>query len=502
MVYLRFYAYFCIMEKKIKTLYILSIAAIVAFLAMQVYWLYNRYEYSLSEYENISIDKISSAISEYDKIRIGQSPVRKEATKVQSTFNMNTDIDSTGNRKRTVTVRTRELNGRKLLGITEPRELTPEEMTRLSQLVMDSLDMVDAKVATVDASGAPSDGIAWNAMKNFESEIQSPFAVEGIDSILRKHDLHAEISLIIQDSVTWEPVTIRHSSMLSPRLRVVTPYSELERKAVVIECAIPTSEILSGMGWTLVLALILSIFLIICLVWQIKTIVRLSRLDKMRNSFITTMIHELKRPISTLKMCVSGIANDKLMEDARLRHELTGETRMALDNLSAYFSKLRDITFNDTEQIPLNITRLNLSRLVADVFSSAAVPGDKAVRFGNHVDAELEISADRTHIFNIISNLVENAIKYSGDAVDIDVEATDNDGQIAIRVSDNGNGIPESDMTRIFTRFYRGRASDSDIPGMGLGLAYVKLLVEAHGGDITVKSKPDEGTSFTIELPQ
>lgn len=106
------------------------------------------------------------------------------------------------------------------------------------------------------------------------------------------------------------------------------------------------------MGWTLALAVVLSLFLIHCLLWQIKTIVKLTRLDKMRNSFITTMIHELKRPISTLKMCVSGIDNDKLMEDNQLRHELTGEIRMALDNLSAYFSKLRDITFNNVEQIP------------------------------------------------------------------------------------------------------------------------------------------------------
>lgn len=91
------------------------------------------------------------------------------------------------------------------------------------------------------------------------------------------------------------------------------------------------------MGWTLVLATVLSIFLIMCLVWQIKTIAKLTRLDKMRNLFVTTMIHELKRPISTLKMYVSGIESDKLMADTDFRKEVAGETRMALDNLSAYF---------------------------------------------------------------------------------------------------------------------------------------------------------------------
>ena len=135
------------------------------------------------------------------------------------------------------------------------------------------------------------------------------------------------------------------------------------------------------MGWTLALAVVLSLFLIHCLLWQIKTIVKLTRLDKMRNSFITTMIHELKRPISTLKMCVSGIDNDKLMEDNQLRHELTGEIRMALDNLSAYFSKLRDITFNNVEQIPLNVSSFNLTVLVDSVIKSITVPSTKDVVF-------------------------------------------------------------------------------------------------------------------------
>lgn len=133
------------MEKRIKILYVLSIAAILAFLGMQVYWLYNRFEYSITEYENISIDKISKAIDEYNSYRAKHTMI-KEATRVQSSYSMNNDLDSMGTRKRTVTVRTRELNGRKLLGIAEERKLTPDEMKRLQELVLDSLEMVDAKI--------------------------------------------------------------------------------------------------------------------------------------------------------------------------------------------------------------------------------------------------------------------------------------------------------------------------------------------------------------------
>ncbi len=270
----------------------------------------------------------------------------------------------------------------------------------------------------------------------------------------------------------------------------------------MIECEIPSSEILSSMGWTLALAVVLSLFLILCLVWQINTIVRLTRLDKMRNSFITTMIHELKRPISTLKMCVSGIDNDKLMEDAQLRHELTGETRKALDNLSAYFSKLRDITFNNVDQIPLNVTSINLFELVDSVITSIQLPSSKNVVFENNVPCKLEVSADRSHLMNILTNLIENAVKYSGEDVMIKIYAEAISEGIKILVEDNGNGIASTDQSKIFNRFYRGKASTTDIPGMGLGLAYVKLLTDAHGGEISVESTEGVGSSFSIKLPQ
>ncbi len=490
------------MEKKIKIIYILSIVAILAFLGMQVYWLYGRYEYSLMEYEDSTVLAVAEALNEYNKARARGSASEGDTVKVHSHFQMSHGMDSIGKQIRTVTVKTNVINGRKLLGIAENRKLTPDEMKRLEELVMDSLEMVEAKIATIDASSAPSDGTAWNAMKNFEREVQSPFTVDGIDSTLRKHDLTADISLILQDSVRWEPVVARHNSMLSPRLKITTPYSELEKKAVVIECEIPSSEILRSMGLTLAIASVLSLLLILCLVWQLKTIVKLTRLDKMRNSFITTMIHELKRPISTLKMCVSGIDNDKLMEDDQLRHELTGETRIALDNLSAYFSKLRDITFNNVEQIPLNITSFNLAALVDGGVNSDTLPSAREVVLENTVAADYEIYADRSHLMNILTNLIENAIKYSGDEVTIKIKAVRTPDGCQITVEDNGNGIPAADISRIFNRFYRGKASTSDIPGMGLGLAYVKLLTDAHGGEISVESTEGVGSSFSIILPQ
>jgi len=490
------------MEKRIKTLYILSIVAILAFLGMQVYWLYARYEYSIKEYENRMQVVIDEILKDYNKLRVQYSSGDNGVTMIQTTKNLNTDVDSTGQQRRTATVITKAFNVNELLGIKEKRALTREEKERLASIVADDVEATESRKASFDVSSAPSDGVVWNAMRNYEIEAKSPFSVKSVDSLLRKEKIDAEVTLSVTDSMMWNVTIVPHFSFLKPHFTMVIPYSEIERKAVVIDCKIPTSEVVKDMVWTLILAFMLSLFLILCLVWQIKTIAKLTRLDKMRNSFITTMIHELKRPISTLKMCVSGIENDKMMEDDKLRHELTGETRSALDNLSAYFSKLRDITFNNVEQIPLNITSFNFLELLEEVVRFITLPSAKKVSFENNVPKEMEVSADRSHLMNILTNLIENAVKYSGDEVTVRIGAETTPDGCRIIVEDNGNGISATDKAKIFDRFYRGKASATDIPGMGLGLAYVKLLIEAHGGEISVESDERVGSTFNITLSQ
>lgn len=484
------------MEKRIKTLYIVTIIAIIVFLGMQVYWLYGRYEFSLREYEHHTEAVIADVIVEYNKERD-----KKGTGDINTSYSMSHGVDSAGNTSRKVTVSS-TFNGRKLLGIDEERNLTDEELERLAEIVSDSIQRVEEKKLSIDASTAPSDGAAWAAMRNFELEVQSPFTVQGLDSLLKKENIKAVISLTTTDSIIWKSAMHGHKSFVDPHFQIISPYSELERKAVIIDCKIPTAEVVREMGWTLVLAFVLSISLILCLIWQIKTIVKLSRLDKMRNSFITTMIHELKRPISTLKMCISGLDNKQMVNNQEIRNELLSETRTALDNLSAYFSKLRDITFNNVEQIPLNIQNANLHDLFDTVATATPRPSGKIVIIHNEISSDIVASADRSHLYNILNNLVENAVKYSGDSVEIKASANADKEYVEVSISDNGNGIPSGDLKHIFQRFFRGKASAGEQPGMGLGLAYVKLLVDAHGGEISVESTFRQGTCFTIKLPQ
>lgn len=496
------------MEKRIKALYLITIMAILAFLGMQVYWLYGRYEFSLKEYERDLSERIVKCVDDYNAVRWKSCDTRigyikdKDSDNILTvpTFSLRQVYGDTVKTTRTAKISTYLFSAHKLLGLEPGTPLSEEQKNKAMELAQTNM-ITAADSVVFDASGAKDENEAWTATQNVQTERKCPFTTEGIDSVLNNAGIKAETTLVRADSMVWNTTAGYHTSAFSPEISMTIPYSQLEGLTVRIVCAINPLEVLPGMWQTLIITIIISTLLIVCLVLQFSTVLKLSRLDKLRNSFITTMIHELKRPIATLKMCVSGIENEHMMADREVKAELISETRGALDNLSAYFSKLRDITFNDREQIPLNITSVNLRHLFDDVTDAAVIPSDKTVTFDNGIDPAMEIHADRTHLFNILNNLVENAVKYSGDSVGIKAHATETDENISIYVSDNGAGISSADLRHIFQRFYRGKASASEIPGMGLGLTYVKLLTDAHGGTVAVESTEGKGTCFTITLP-
>ena len=251
------------------------------------------------------------------------------------------------------------------------------------------------------------------------------------------------------------------------------------------------SPIIRRMAYTLLITILLSFFLVFCLVYQILTIRKQRHIEAIRQEFLHTMIHELKRPISTLKMCVSFMGNDRMMQDGESKQKILSSSYNELDNLTSYFSKLRDITFSDSTEIPLVKSRFSLRSLIEECIGKQNIPSGKEVRIEIVSEDDLEIRADRMHLANIVCNLLENAIKYSREAVTIRIDyQMREDRMVQISVEDNGIGITKADQRYVFDKFYRSEsAKDKAIPGIGLRLSYVKLLVEAHGGRISLDSR-------------
>lgn len=483
------------MEKRIKTLYIITIAAILAFLGMQGYWLYGRYEASLSEQEDRILATIKTEMDGYFNSYYSQ---KKNFSYVTS-YSISKSYDSIGSKSFNATIVWYDRDQVKYLPVKDPMKTNEENIKTVKDFMDNNANHIKKSYET---SNAPTEGDVWTAMQKADLEFESAMTVDRMDSIMVSIGVNGKSRLVELDTMVWNYSMIRHSFLMRPSAIVNIPYSELDRKIAEVEFTLSVGEVLKDMAGTLAIVGLISVFLITCLVFQINTVLRLTRLDRMRSSFVTTMIHELKRPISTLKMCLSGLENERMMQDAEIKTQMLSETRLALDNLSAYFSKLRDITFNNVEQIPLNTQSLSLHKLFDDVASSISAPSDKTVEIINDISQSLEISADSTHLYNILNNLVENAMKYSGESVQIRAAASVVNEDVEIRISDTGNGISSGDLKHIFKRFFRGKAAAGDQPGMGLGLAYVKLLVEAHGGVIEVESEEGRGTCFIVKLPQ
>lgn len=344
-------------------------------------------------------------------------------------------------------------------------------------------------------------------VKKYMLQVDVPFTLQRFDSVLaaKLPGIPFETDFCTpRDSlfVTRDTVALR-GTRLHPVVEMVYPYNPFGWQQVRITLHPPLQDLLLRMGRQLLGSLALILLLAVCLLFQIKTILKQRRIDELRKSYVNTMIHELKRPVQALKMCVSFLGDKTMRTDEQAMDEVVRDSISELDNLSAYLRKLRDMTLADDEQVQLAISTFDLRPVVEKLIRLQRAPEGKQVLFETRFTDNLMVVADPVHIANIIGNLVENAVKYSGSSVRILVECSLHGHKLILKVSDNGMGIPVSEQGKVFDKFYRGsNLSIRSLPGIGLGLSYVKLLVEAHRGTLSLTSRVGKGTAIEIILPQ
>ena len=493
------------MERRIKFIYCLTICVIIAYCVVQGYWLYGRYVLSLAEYENDVYATVSTCVEEDIAIRKALPLPRKlygnrfrriNNQKDSKTSTWAYDIYVLDTLKHSIDIP----DG------MDDQEYLLEYMTNLQDnRPFKASEGIERYEFSFENDDSTITNQVLEAIDRFIADNKQPFQRVRLDSILRSKGITAQsITTMKSDTMVWKSSMLPHTSVWQPVMTVSFPYNIFEREQVVVKVAIGGSAVIKRMANTLMITFLLSIILIFCLAYQMMTIRKQRHIEAIRQEFLHTMIHELKRPISTLKMCVSFMGNERMMQDEESKQKILNSSYRELDNLTSYFSKLRDITFGDVTEIPLVKSRFSLRGLIVECFSKQNIPSDKDVRMEIVVEDDVEIQADRMHMANIIGNLLENAIKYSYDAVNIRVDyLVRKDGLLQISVTDNGTGIARADQRYVFDKFYRSETAKVEgIPGIGLGLSYVKLLVEAHGGTISFESNEGKGTAFTILIPQ
>ncbi|MDE6342731.1 MAG: hypothetical protein K2K93_10465, partial [Muribaculaceae bacterium] len=268
------------MEKRIKALYIITIVAILAFLGMQVYWLYGRYVFSLAEYEGNLVRKISQSTEVYNGLRdsaenileSGDSIGRKMMFPVISLSITRGDTIRTSRR---VSIYTYSYHS--VLGLDSNVQLTKELREKAVNEVYDHNGQ-NRRIASdsvhYDASLAKDENETWAAAHNVVAAKDRPFTREGIDSVLRKDGIRADIRILQLDSMVWNKSVRNTGRLWNRELTVTIPYSQLEGKVVDISCRINPFEVLPMMWSTLAVVLVVTVLLIICLILQFGMVLK------------------------------------------------------------------------------------------------------------------------------------------------------------------------------------------------------------------------------------
>lgn len=229
----------------------------------------------------------------------------------------------------------------------------------------------------------------------------------------------------------------------------------------------------------------------------------LKKMEAYRREFLGNVSHELKTPITTIQGYVLTLLDGGL-KDKKINKKYLLRTAKNINRLIAIINDLEEISRIETGMLEMNFAKINFSLLVKDVFDFMEIKAAKrkiTLLYNPGLDKTIKVYADQSKIRQVLINLIDNSLKYGKEGGKTKISVFDMDDNYLIEITDNGIGIEQGDIPRIFERFYRTDKSRSrDMGGTGLGLSIVKHTIEAHNQTINVRSKTDVGTTFAFTL--
>jgi len=263
------------------------------------------------------------------------------------------------------------------------------------------------------------------------------------------------------------------------------------------------ANLISQMGiWVFSSAVMLVV--IFFFVYTLFVILKQKRLSEIQKDFINNMTHEFKTPLSTIAISSEVLRDPKITTTPDRLLNYATIIQNETNRLKQHVERVLQMARLEKSDVALKKEKLDVHELIRDaVQNSSVLLQEKNGEVDLQLDAERSwIIADKLHFTNVLFNLIDNAIKYNQQQPKLTIASGNSNGHIFIEVKDNGIGISADNIRKIFHQFYRVPTGNlHDVKGFGLGLNYVKLMVEAHKGKITVESNPGEGSSFKIILP-
>jgi len=298
----------------------------------------------------------------------------------------------------------------------------------------------------------------------------------------------------LQFTYPIEPMSGSIAENLSPReiLWVIVPNS--------------SGVVLKELRWRIFIAGIFTLIIFAAFYLTVNTMLRQKKLSEIKNDFINNMTHEFKTPLATISLAVDAMKNDKVIGDKEKLNYFSSIIKEENQRMNRQVETILKAAFLDEHEVNLMLKPTHVHDVIKDIADNFILQlNDKNGKVEMDLEATNDlIEADEVHFPNLINNLIDNSVKYAKEDVppEIKISTAANGKNMTIRLEDNGIGMAKETVKRIFEKFYRAHTGNvHNVKGFGLGLSYVKTMVDAHGGHIKVDSMPGKGSTFTLELP-
>lgn len=428
-------------KKNILFITILSVVGLIGAMALQMIWIYNSYELIKNDIKNEGYATIEKALEEEGNMRFGQTP---KGTRIKS----------------------------------GPTNDTIPPMTYFYERL---------------------------------SDMGYPMSLHNLDSItaelLIQNGLGNQYYIDIINLKTGEKIngigTQKEPSFMAVKPKYFPIRSDYTQVVQLI-ITNPNKTFLERMGLMLAGTFIIMLLVIVSISYQVRFISRFEKIFQIREDFSYAMIHDMKTPLTSIIMALNFLRSGKLDNRQEMKNKYFDIAENEADHLLTLTNKVLTISKLENHKLEMNRTEVELTPIIDKLTEKFKAKSQKTVNFITDIKAETAY-ADAEYLEEVLSNLIDNSIKYSGESVEVRISTARDDRYTVLKVHDNGFGISDKDIHLIFRKYERASAAKRNrrkgASGFGLGLNFVDQVIEAHHGKIFVSSIEGEFTEFTIYLP-
>lgn len=335
-------------------------------------------------------------------------------------------------------------------------------------------------------------------------DVKFEFAVISFD----KNGIENHLEVQSENFVSFHEDTVNNKQIGIPIVSPSgTPGENLSPDEMFI-VVIPNikSFVFQSLRWRIITSIAFTIIILAAFYVTVRTMLRQKKLGEIKNDFINNMTHEFKTPIATISLAVDAMRNEKVIEDREKMGYFSSIIKEENQRMNRQVETILKASQLEKQEIDVNMKPVHVHEVIQDVVDNFTLQlEDKKGKVELQLNAQNDlVNADEVHFSNLVNNLVDNAVKYAKENIPplIRLTTQSNGKHFTMRIEDNGIGMNRDTVKRIFERFYRAHTGNvHNVKGFGLGLSYVKTMVEAHDGDIKAESTLGKGSTFTVDLP-